>query len=266
MMSIRKGYSDGPQGQIHWRMLNAAREMGLSDLFCFSPAPFGSIAYTTLMPHLAKERRVIAVDYPGQSGSDGDDIEPRIEDYAVSMLAVIADLSDGRPVHVLGFHSGCLVAIEAKLRAHSEIDHVILIDVPAFDAETRETYLPLTGAPFELSSEIDSLQKAWDMAVTKRLETQSLARSLAMFADTVGNGPRMNATFHAAFTYDVDSKLAALDGTSTIIATQSALLEPSRRAASLIPSCRLIEALDIQRSVLDEHAEATAHLINDALS
>lgn len=260
-MKVRKGYSDGPEGQIHWQMAEPELPTKKADLYCFSPAPFGSIAYQTMLPHLARDRRVIAPDYPGQGGSDGSDAQPSIEAYAESMRAVLMDLSAQGPVDVLGFHSGCLVAVEVKLQAPDRVGHLALIDVPAFDPETRAKYLPMVGAPFNLSSDLESLAKAWDMAVTKRLETQSLEHSLKMFADTVGNGPRMNATFHAAFTYDVEAKLSALDATTTVIATDSSLLASSRRAATLVPNCILIELLDIKRSVLDEHAEQTASAI-----
>lgn len=265
-MTNRKGYSDGPEGQIHWRMATPSDDAQQADLYCFSPAPFGSIAYATLLPHLARDRRVIAPDYPGQAGSDGGSSQPSIEAYAASMLAVIADLSGGRSVDVLGFHSGCLVAAEVKRQAPEVINHVIMVDVPAFDPETRAKYLPMVGKPFELSPDLESVAKAWDMAVTKRLETQPLAHSLAMFADTVGNGPRMNATFHAAFTYDVEASLSSLNANATIIATQSSLLAPSRRAADMIPDCKLVELLEISRSVLDENAETTAAAILSSLA
>lgn len=263
---MRKGYSDGPQGQLHWRMMTSQGKVRQADLYCFSPAPFGSIAYTNLMPHLAHDCRVIAPDYPGQAGSDGHEVEPSIEGYAASMRAVIEALSPDQAVNVLGFHSGCLVAAELKRQIPDRIGHVVLIDVPAFEPETRAKYLPMVGRPFEMSAELESVSKAWDMAVTKRLNTQSLAHSLAMFADTVGNGPRINATFHAAFTYDVESNFNDLQGPTTIIASQSALLEPSRRAARLISESVLIELLDVKRSVLDEHAEIIARTVRSALN
>lgn len=265
-MSIKKGYTDGPEGQIHWRMVEPDGASDKSDLYCFSPAPFASIAYQTLLPHLAKGRRVIATDYPGQGGSDGGSPTPSIESYAASMLAVIKALSGDKKVSVLGFHSGCLVAAEVKLQAPDQVDDVILIDVPAFTPEKRADFLPVVGKPFTPTGDLETVTKAWDMAVTKRLDTQPIEHCYAMFADTVGNGPRMNATFHAAFTYDVEAKLGALPGTTTILATQSALLEPSRRAATLIPDCTLIERLDIQKSVLDANAETTAAAVREILN
>jgi len=264
-MTIHKGYSDGPEGQIHWRMMNAAEDAGMPDLYCFSPAPFSSIAYSAIMPYLAIGGRAIAPDYPGQGGSDGVSPTPSIEAYADSMCAVIDALSGDRPVHLTGFHSGCLVAVDVALLLPDQATRLALVDVPAFDPDTRAKYLPMVGAPFEPSHAMDSQQKAWERAVSSRQETQPLARSLEMFADQVAAGDRQNATFHAAFTYDLEAKFAALDTSTTIIATQSMLLEPTRRAARLIPGARLIEQLDIQRSVLDENAETSAAIIRDAL-
>ncbi len=263
-MTLRRGYSDGPEGQVHWRASGTSSQ-GVRDLYCFSPAPFSSIAFANLIPHLAKTRRVIAPDYPGQGGSDGGSPTPTIEQYAASMIAVIKDNSGNGPIDVLGFHSGCLVAAEVKLQAPDLIERVLLIDVPAFDPETRAKYLPMVGARFEMGLNLDTVTKAWDMAVTKRADVQSLDQCYALFADSVGNGPRMNATFNAAFTYDVEGRFGALASGATILATQSSLLEASRRAASIIASSELVEALDIKRSVLDESAATIAALIQSIL-
>ena len=156
--------------------------------------------------------------------------------------------------------------MEVALRLPGQVAKIALVDVPAFDPETRAKYLPMVGAPFEPSHEFDSQAKAWERAVTSRKDTQSLSRSLEMFADSVGNFDRQNATFHAAFTYDVEGKFAALNTPTTIIATQSSLLEPSRRAAGLIANAQLNEHPEITRSVLDEHAEQTAAILARALA
>lgn len=264
-MKLRKGYSDGPQGQVHWRMAEPDSAVSQPDLYCFSPAPLGSIAYAAILPYLAGDRRVIAPDYPGQGGSDGDSLTPSIEDYAASMLAIVQDLSESGQIAVTGFHSGSLVATELALQDADRIQKNVLVDVPAFDRAAREKYLPILGKPFDLSADLESMAKAWETAVTKRTETQPLSRSLEMFADLVGNGARMNATFHAAFTYDVEAKLSSLSAETIVIASQSSLLEASRRAADLIPNCELIEVPEITRSVLDENAEETARTILSAL-
>ena len=260
-MAIRKGYCDGPEGQIHWRMAEPREPPTKPDLYCFSPAPFSSLAYATILPLLAERRRVIAPDYPGQGGSDGGAPDASIEVYTRSMVSTIEQLSGADQVSLLGFHSGCLVAAEVKRQASHLIDHTVMIDVPAFPPEIRATYLAAVGQPFAPTGALTSVEKAWDMAVTKRLATQDIDECYALFADMIANGRRMNATFHAAFTYDVEACFKQLNDHITVLATQSGLLEPSRRAATLIEGCTLVERLDIQGSVLNQNASATADAV-----
>jgi len=265
-MILRRGYCDGPEGQIHWRSASPDHAPSAPDLYCFSPAPFGSIAYAEILPHLAEDRRVIALDYPGQGLSDGGSATPSIDSYAASMIAAMEALSGNKQVDLTGFHSGTLVAVEVALQAAHRTAKIALVDVPAFDPDTRANYLPIVGAPFEPSDKMESLNKAWDMAVLKRKDSQSLDECLEMFADLVGSGSRMNATFHAAFTYDLEAKFAALQRPVTIIASQSGLLEATRRAASLLTESVLVERRDIQGSVLNQNAKETARTILDSLA
>ena len=134
---IRKGYSDGPYGQLHWRMLTPSGDLRGPDLYCLHPAPFSGLAFTTIMPFLAQGRRVIAPDFPGHGGSDAYVEQPTIERYAQAMLALINALSGAGAVDVLGFHSGSLVAAELAASTPARVRKLVLIDVPYFDAATR---------------------------------------------------------------------------------------------------------------------------------
>ena len=265
-MTIRKGYSDGPEGQVHWRMGEPTNTPTEPDLYCFSPAPFSSIAYETILPFLSNRRRVIAPDYPGQGGSDGGSSSATIEQYATSMLAVISELSGTQPVDVTGFHSGTLVAVETALQNALQVARLVLVDVPAFAPKIRSELLTSMAAPFEPSLDLESLATAWKRSVTSRKETQALDECLRYFADSVANGSRMNATFHAAFRYDVEAKFAALAHPVAILATQSGLLDPSRRSAELLSNAKLSEQLDIEGSVLNQNAERTAAITLAELS
>jgi pimeloyl-ACP methyl ester carboxylesterase len=256
-MSLRKGYSNGPFGQLHWRLQDATARRA-PDLYCFHPAPFSGVAYTSLMPHLATARRVFAPDYPGHGGSDAFRAQPAIEDYARAMLAVIADHSKGAPVDVMGFHTGCLVAAEVALQAPACVRRVALVDVPAFAPEVRAMQLAALTNPFEITPELACLASAWDMGMTRRLESQGLERGFEMFAEHIRHGRWMNAAFHAGFCYDVEDRLPRLLCPTLIIATQSGLLEATRRAATLIPAAQFVERLDIRRAVLDEASAETA--------
>ena len=256
MSLVTRGYTDGPFGQVHWR---SCGESGAApDLVCLHPAPFSGLAFTTIMPFLAQDRRVIAPDFPGHGGSDPHRLDASIADYAEAMSAVIAALAPGRPVDLFGFHTGCLVACEMAVRSPERVRHLALVDVPAFDEQTREEHLAQSCAPPGFTEELVSLAPAWERGITRRVESQGMERSFAMFVEQLRHGEAMNAGFHAGFTYPVERRLPQVSRPTTIIATQSMLLEASRRAAQLIPTAKLSERLDVTRAVLDEAAETIA--------
>ncbi len=254
----RKGYSDGPFGQIHWRMMEPEDEATQPDLYCLHPGPFSGLAFTGIMPFLAKERRVIAPDYPGYGGSDAFKAAPSINEYSEAMKAVIDDLTGNKPIDLFGFHTGNLVAVEMALQFPIAVRRLALVDVPAFDAETREKHGAESAKDFEITSDINCLEWPWRRGILNRMDSQDLDRCLEMFTEQLRPGRLMNKAFHAAFSYDGDERLPKVSHPTIIIATQSGLLVATRRAGKLMPDAYLIERLDIKRAVLDEAAEKTA--------
>ena len=109
---IRRDYADSRLGQIH-RRIKPATGSG-TPLVCLHPAPFSGIYFETIMPLLDIPGGIIAPDYPGFGGSDRIDGLPSIENFAAAMHDAIDDQTG--PVDLLGFHTGCLVAVEM---AHS---------------------------------------------------------------------------------------------------------------------------------------------------
>jgi pimeloyl-ACP methyl ester carboxylesterase len=271
-MTIRRGYSDTSFGQMHWRMLSPpTADLTQPDLYCLHPAPFSSLAFTGIMPHLAHDRRAIAIDYPGYGGSDAlpDNGEPAIEDFAKAMFAAITnlstDLSAHKPIDVMGFHTGCLVGAQMCLDQPQNIRRAVFIDVPAFAKEMRPSLLENNAKPPVLTPLLDCLANAWASGVTRRLESQPMARAFEMFVEQLRPGERMNAAFHAAFSYPWEERLPKIKSHVTIVATQSPLLTASRAAAGAIIHAQLIERLDITRAVLDEAAEKTADVVDQVL-
>jgi hypothetical protein len=188
---IRRGYRDGPHGQIHWRM-TGERTGDAPNLYCLHPAPFSGLAFSAIMPHLAQGRLVIAPDFPSHDGSD-----PFRDD---------ADIA-----------------------------------------------------------EIESIAQLWERGITRRIESQGIDPSFAMFSEQLRHGRAMHGGFHAGFSYDVEQRLPQVSHQTTIIATQSGLLVATRRAARLMPKAKLVERLDLKCSVLDEAAVQTAKSVLEAL-
>ena len=261
---MRKGYSDGPYEQIHWRMQQPEGEATAPDLYCLHPAPFSGLAFTTVMPHLAEGRRVIALDYPGHGGSDPITGTLTIKAYAETIAAVIDDLSGRGPVDLLGFHTGCLVALATGFGTKAR--GLVLLDAPFFDAEIRRKFLDPVAQPPGFTPAMVSLAPAWKRGITHRIDSQPMDRAFEIFVEQLRHGEAMNAAFAAARDFDVQAAIASIAHPVTVIATRSDLHEPSRAAANVIPGATLVERLDVKRAVLDEAAKTIAPEILSAVS
>jgi pimeloyl-ACP methyl ester carboxylesterase len=254
-MFMRKGYSPSPFGQIHWRMMGEGLQ---PELYCLHPAPFSGLAFTGIIPHLAQNRRIVAADYPGHGGSDPLDDAPTILAYAAAVLSVINEQSGGGPVDLLGFHTGCLVAAELALIAPDQIRQIVMIDVPFLNEQERKDMLVEAAMPPVLTLSLDCLASAWERGMTRRVESQGIDRSFAMFVEQLRHGDHMNDGFAAARDYDSMNRFAAVPHPVTVIATQSQMLDPSRSAARTLPNSCLIERIDVKRAALDEAADIIA--------
>lgn len=70
-----------------------------------------------------------AATYPGY-GDKPEIPNPSIEGYASALLPIV------EPTHLVGFHTGCLVALEIA-RRQEDVGTITLIDVPFFDVATK---------------------------------------------------------------------------------------------------------------------------------
>lgn len=259
-----KGYSVTKIGQIHWRIWGPDASTDQRDLICLHPSPFSGLAYQNLGPKLARDRRVIAPDYPGYGGSDRTDA-PSIENYAELMLAVADDLECSATIDVLGFHSGCFVAAEMARKQPSKVSRLCMIDIPAFEPEDIADLISDHKGAFLISEHLECLRKEWDTTFASRLQTQGKIEAFAMFVEQLRSGENRNDAAIAAFAYPWRRHFPEITVETLIMATQSILLEGTRNCAGVVPGAQLTERLDITRSVLDESASETAGEIRNFL-
>ena len=250
---IMRGYTNGPDGQVHWRV--AGEATCHPDLFCLHPAPYSGLAFETIMPFLAQGRRVIAPDYPGYGGSDRGNAT--IESYATSVYAVIDAFSPQRAVDLLGFHTGCLVATELCATHMDNIRRVALIDCPSMDPAKRPSLLASIER-FQPTAELACLEQAWHMGITRRINSQPLTRAFEMFVEMLRPAHSMRDAFTAAYSYTWEEVFPRINTQVLMLATQSMLLESTRLGARSLANAKLVERLDITRAVLDEAAADTA--------
>ena len=139
-LRLIRGASPSRFGGVHWFEWKPKDEalMGPAapDLFLLHPLPHDGSWFNTIAPCLAAGRTVIAPDYPGCGKSDSPGKEPSMEIYADAMIDVIQARDTHGAVDLLGFQSGCPVAAQICRAYPSEVDRVILVDIPASDEES----------------------------------------------------------------------------------------------------------------------------------
>ncbi len=129
--AFRRGYADGPQGQIHFYDAGGA---GVP-LLLLHQSPASSSDWFAVAPVLAEAgHRVILVDTPGMGLSDAFDPEPTMADYADVLPALLDHLGLAK-AHLLGHHTGAQIAVEAAVRHPGRISSAILYGAPLMSAE-----------------------------------------------------------------------------------------------------------------------------------
>lgn len=129
--SIRFGYADGPFGQIHY-----ARAGNGPPLLCLHQTPRSWDEYADVIPLLAPHLDVIAMDTPGMGASALGSVDASIEAYATAAAALLDGLGLDR-AHVIGHHTGGVIAIELAARHPRRVDRLVLSSTPYVDAAAR---------------------------------------------------------------------------------------------------------------------------------
>ena len=260
MNRIDKRYVDTSSGQVH--VYHCPGTAG-RPLLCLHPAPYSGFYFKTFMPLI--DRDVYAPDYPGYGGSSAAAETPDIGYYARVMLECIDALPLEPPVDVLGFHTGCLVAVEMALEAPGHMGRLVLCNIPFFDAETQSRLSTRLNHQVTLSESLDCLQTSWDLAVRRLADGMGLERAFANYVEHLRSVPTDDQAFDAAFAYDCESRFRELDADVTVIVTDSILREATLDAAMSIRNAELVEADDVRAGVFESGAERMAEYLDHIL-
>jgi pimeloyl-ACP methyl ester carboxylesterase len=263
-MSIRSprryGYAPGPFGQVHYQIWESRGDAPLPLVLCHQ-SPSSSEQFTAIYPLLAARGIApIGVDTPGFGMSSVPDHPPTIEEYADSVTAVLDHLGLAS-AHILGQHTGSMVAMEATLRHPDRYRSLVLNTPTPFNEHER----------IEWSARITPRQKAWgptpDGSHLKALWDRRCAASgpawsnLAAMHREVVQMLRAGDTLwygHAAsFAYDQSSRLAAIAVPTLILTNTGDLTYPlARRAALQRPDFAYRELEGGTHDIVDEQPEA----------
>jgi pimeloyl-ACP methyl ester carboxylesterase len=231
----RRGYADGPLGQVHFYDLGAG-----APLVLLHQAPMCARQFDAVMPLFsAAGVRPIAIDLPGFGGSDGPGAPPTIADYAASIPCVLDKLELDQ-ADVLGHHTGALVATELALGFPGRVGKLILNGpaplTPEEQAVFREDAARREKASAMIEKDGSHLSKAFEHRAAYVAGSVPLERVQHYVLWMASVTAPLWYGHNAAFSYDHSGGMARIRHPTLILTNTGDLLyEHALRARSLRP-------------------------------
>ncbi len=262
-MGTRKGYADGPYGQVHFQALGDG-----VPLMLLHQSPSSSDMFAAAYPLLAAAGvRAIGVDSPGFGQSDPPPGTPTIAGYALAAAAVMDHLGIPQAA-VLGHHTGASVAAELAMNAPERVTRLILNGPPLLTAEEIMAYRrALEASPLPPPQPDGShLTALWERRLRFTPGWSSLAAMHAGVVQMLIAGHRGWDGFKAAFDYDIATALRRLRQPCLILTnTGDDLYVASRRARQLRPDFAWRELPGGTHDIVDEQPLAWSRAVVDFL-
>ena len=131
-ITIRRGYADTPEGQIHYAVAGQGKPVLL-----LHQTPRSWDEYRDVLPILGRKYRAIAMDTIGFGDSYRLKGEASIEVLARGVIQLMDALSI-RQASIVGHHTGGVIAVEVAAAYPDRVEKLILSSTPYVDAEDRE--------------------------------------------------------------------------------------------------------------------------------
>jgi len=263
---IRRHFIDGPFGQVHVRTCGDASSK--RPLLCLHQSPKSSREFVNILPHLAKDRFVVAVDNPGHGESDVPNAEAdaTVPNYAQSAWAAVDALGLPGKIDILGHHTGAKVATEMAYQRPDHVGGIVMVsalvltaeEVAAFKDQFQEVALDAAGTRFT---------KMWAASIQHRGPGVSLIDLAASFAENLRAGEAYEWGHKAAFGYNdyFADRVASLPHKITVLNPNDMLYDLTPRVAPLLQNGRVQDQADWGFGFMDSDTENAAHVILEAL-
>ncbi|MDJ0709253.1 MAG: alpha/beta hydrolase [Woeseiaceae bacterium] len=261
---VRRTFVDGPYGQLHCR-LAIPEEARAAPVVCLHMSPKSGRSYHEVLPHLADGRIAMAPDYPGHGESDLPPAEPHVsvEDFAACTWKVI-DAIGGGPVHLLGYHTGSMVAVECASQRPGDVISVINISAPVF---TEEEQAALSGeyAPIPIDEAGTRFRIMWERVLQHRGPGMTLQMAASSFAENLRAGDNYEWGHRAAFDYAAtyNRRLAEIEHPVLVLNPADDCHEQTLRADGIMKNGQRVECPHWGHGFLNAYPADAARVILD---
>jgi pimeloyl-ACP methyl ester carboxylesterase len=254
---MRRAFLDTPDGQIHYRAAGQGRPVLL-----LHQTPRSSDEYRDVIPLLARELHVVAMDTIGY----GDSYRPArpcgIEDYARGALTLLDGLGIAQAA-VVGHHTGAVIAVELAAGHPERVERLVLSASPFVDAADREhrrTRPPIDEV--EVRPDGTHLVELWQrrMAFYPKARPDLLTRFVV---DALRAGDRAEEGHRAVSAYGMEERIGRIRcPTLVVCGTEDPFSYPRMElVARHIPGSRAVPIPGGTVAMVDQMPEAFAAAI-----
>ena len=160
-MTIKKGYVETRDGQVHYRFCGEGK--GIPLVFLHQTAS-SSQSYEKMMEALKDNFRMFALDTPGFGQTFDPPMKPTTEYYTSVLLEALENLGV-REFHVFGHHTGAAIGAEMAATAPDRVK-TLMLEGPCWLSEAeRKEWLDTAIDPMVIQSDGSHLMKIWDRVV-----------------------------------------------------------------------------------------------------
>ena len=256
---VKKGYVDGPFGQIHYY------EQGSGPcLILGHQSPVCGRTFERAMPLLADAGiRAIAIDTPGYGNSDVPSAPPTIAEYADAFIDVLNKL-DLSQAHFLGHHTGAAIFCNLAARFPERVTSLVLNGPPLLSAKDLEQFKDFKLGPDPIHKDGSHLQTAWE----KRLQySPGWTDEVAMhrrLVDQLWAGDTWWYGHAAAFSYDMTEDFMALVSETMILTnTGDDIYHLAQKARRDRPEFEYVKLAGGTHDIVDEQPQAWTDVVAD---
>ncbi|MFC1892441.1 alpha/beta fold hydrolase [Chloroflexota bacterium] len=254
---MKRAYTDIPEGQVHYRSEGTG-----SPLLLIHQSVCSSDEYSRVIPLLAQNYRVIAMDTLGYGESDKPPRVYQIPDYARSVVSFLDSLGIER-ASVIGHHTGASIALELAAIYPERVDKLVVSGCPVH----RGAPVPDFMQPKEIKEDGSHLMRIWETA--KSFGPRAPVEiNCEITLEYLKAGPRGEEAHQASHFYDIWPKLQLIKCPTLVLSGRKDLfVSEVENITAQIPGSKslIIDGPGTGPAIIRRRPEAFARAVLDFL-
>jgi pimeloyl-ACP methyl ester carboxylesterase len=252
---VKRTYVDCRYGQLHMQVAEPtdAAKAVKNPLLCMHPSPASGRYYLDFIGDMGADRIAMAADTPGYGESDRPpNAPPPMEGYSGAFADALQNLGygkNGKKIDLLGYHTGCIIAVDLAIRRPDLVRKLCLVAVPYYDTPERQQKLLAGIDRFTYGEEPDHVIDMWNGTIKKRAKGVTLEQAVDIFLERMKPGDKEWWAYTAVFAYDSKAQFPKIKQPTALLNPHGVLYKETLAAAPVIPGATLVDIPELDHGV-----------------